>query len=141
MPRARNSTTFFFYGTLLDADVRAAVLGKHADAAVVVPDVLAGWRRVGLRGRTYPVIVPSSGATVDGLAVSFAAGAGSTVTDLLISFEGPEYEVETVVLSSGSAASVFTGSRHCHPSGRPWLLSHWERRHKRAFCAGLTSRG
>jgi hypothetical protein len=141
MSRARNSTTFFFYGTLMDADVRSAVLGKHADAAVVAPDVLAGWRRVGLRGRTYPVIVPSSGARVDGLAVSFAAGARSTVTDLLVSFEGPEYEVETVALSTGTSAYVFVGSRHCHPTGRPWSLSHWQKRHKRAFCAGLTSRG
>ena len=141
MPRARHSKTFFFYGTLTDDDVRDAVLGKFADAALVVPDVLAGWRRVGLRGRSYPVIVRSPGATVDGLAVSFAAGAGSAVTDLLVSFEGPEYGIETVMLSSGSTASVFAGSRHCHPTGRPWSLSHWERRHKPAFCAAMANRG
>jgi hypothetical protein len=140
MLNPRNMTTFFFYGTLMDGDVRNAVLGNFIAGEVASPDLLAGWRRVGLRGRSYPVIVPSPGATFDGLAVSFAAAAGRAVTDLLISFEGPEYAIETLVLSSGLSASVFVGSRQSHPTGRPWSLSHWEKRHKRAFCAGIGTR-
>ncbi|CAN0557895.1 unnamed protein product, partial [Laminaria digitata] len=51
--------TFFFYGTLIDADVRAAVLGSFTESETVLPDRLPGWRRAGLRGRRYPVIVPA----------------------------------------------------------------------------------
>ena len=69
--------------------------------------------------------------------VSFADGTGKAVTDLLISFEGAEYALETLTLLSGEAALVFVGSRHCHPTGRPWSLSNWELRHKRAFLAGI----
>lgn len=129
--------TFFFYGTLIDRDVRAAVLGKFADNVTVVPAALPDWRRVGLRGRSYPVIVPASGATVEGVAVSFAPGTEAPVTELLTSFEGIEYRMETLTLLSGQNASVFVGSRHCHPTGREWSFSNWERRNKRAFLAGI----
>lgn len=129
--------TFFFYGTLIDPDVRAAVLGKLTENETVVRAELPDWRRVGLRGRSYPVIVPASGATVEGVAASFAPGAAARVTGLLTSFEGTEYRMASVTLLSGQTASVFVGSRHCHPTGREWSFSNWERRHKRAFLAGI----
>ncbi len=119
-------TTFFFYGTLMDSDVRAAVLGNYVADELVLDARLPGWQRVWLRGRSYPVVVPSSVASVEGLEVSFAAGTGKAVTNSLISLEGPEYTLKTLTLSSDGNASVFVGSRHCHPTGRPWSLSHWE---------------
>ncbi len=130
-------TTFFFYGTLMDRDVRASVLGNYVADELVSDARLPGWQRVGLRGRSYPVVVPSAAASVEGLEVSFAAGTGKAVTDTLISFEGPEYTLKTLILSSDANASVFVGSRHCHPTGRPWSLSHWEKRHKRAFLSRI----
>tara|TARA_R110002110_G_scaffold8409_2_gene42249 strand:- start:5351 stop:5764 length:414 start_codon:yes stop_codon:yes gene_type:complete len=130
-------STFFFYGTLMDADVRAAVLGPLRDDALVSPARLAGWERVGLRGRSYPVVRPAGAGIVDGLAVSFAAGSTRQIRDLLTSFEGPEYRMETLTLASGEAAGVFVASRRCHPTGRPWSFADWERRHKRAFLAAI----
>lgn len=129
--------TFFFYGTLMDPDVRAAVLGTFTESESVSPAVLTGWKRVGLRARSYPVLVKSSNASVEGVQVSFAPGAERAVTDLLTSFEGTEYRLETLMLSSGDTACVFVGSRRCHPTGRAWLFSDWERRHKRAFLFGI----
>ncbi|CAN0443597.1 unnamed protein product [Discosporangium mesarthrocarpum] len=128
---------FFFYGTLIDADVRAAVLDKFTDNGSVAPAQLEGWRRVGLHGRSYPVIVPSPDGTVDGIAASFAAGDEAPVTERLKSFEGVEYIMAAVTLTSGDTASVFVGSRRCHPTGRAWSFSNWERRHKRAFLTGI----
>lgn len=129
--------TFFFYGTLVDADIRTAVLGKFTKNETVTPAYLPDWRRVGLRGRTYPVIVPYTGAVVDGVAVSFADGAERPVTELLTSFEGDEYRLARLELSTGEAVSVFAGSRRCHPTGRVWSFPDWQRRHKRAFLAAI----
>ena len=98
----------FFYGTLIDPDVRAAVLGRLGDRAPAIPDTLAGWQAVGVRGRVYPVIVPAS-----------------------------EYSLRTVRLVSGEDAFVFTGSAVCRPDGRPWSFADWRRRHKRGFLAGM----
>lgn len=128
---------FFFYGTLMDADIRNAVLGRFTKSETVTPACLPGWRRVGLRGRSYPVIVPAAGAAVDGLAVSFAEDAERPVTDLLTAFEGHEYDLASLELSSGDVVSVFAGARRCHPTGRAWSLSDWQRRHKRAFLAAI----
>jgi hypothetical protein len=49
---------YFFYGTLMDAAVRAAVLGRALPADAVIAAELAGWRRVRRRGATYPVLGP-----------------------------------------------------------------------------------
>lgn len=128
---------FFFYGTLMDADIRNAVLGKFTKNETVSPARLPGWRRVGVRGRSYPVIVPAAGAAVDGVSVSFADGAERPVTDLLTAFEGDEYRLVALELAPGNIVSVFAGSRRCHPTGRAWSFSDWQRRHKRAFLAAI----
>jgi hypothetical protein len=57
---------FFFYGTLIDADVRRLVLGRLAPDEVE-PATLSGWRRVKLAGVTYPGIVPDAKGWVEGV--------------------------------------------------------------------------
>ena len=128
---------FFFYGTLIDPAVRAAVLGRHADRAAIVPDVLAGWRIVGVRGRSYPVVVPAPDASAIGVRAAFPARDTRSVTEKLIAFEGSEYSLQSLFLESGEEASVFTGSALCRPTGRPWSFEDWQRRHKRAFLAAV----
>ena len=44
---------FFFYGTLMDADIRRAVLGVRA-LAPAERATLDGWRRVKKAGVSYP---------------------------------------------------------------------------------------
>ena len=127
----------FFYGTLIDPDVRAAVLGRLGDRAPAIPDTLAGWQAVGVRGRVYPVIVPASSESVTGIRVTFAAAAARRAMDRLVAFEGAEYSLRTVRLVSGEDAFVFTGSAVCRPDGRPWSFADWRRRHKRGFLAGM----
>ncbi len=46
---------YFFYGTLMDAAVRAAVLGRLLPKTAIRAAELAGWRRVYRSGATFPV--------------------------------------------------------------------------------------
>ena len=50
---------YFFYGTLMDPDVRALVLSPAMRDVAVEAAVLEGYRRVFMRGRVYPVVIPA----------------------------------------------------------------------------------
>jgi hypothetical protein len=131
---------FFFYGTLIDPDVRRLVLGSLAPAAVE-PAVLSGWKRVPLSGVTYPTIVRATRASVEGVLVRGLDGAARR---RLIAYEGDDYhliEVEVVVARGRRvAALVFVGQRQVRNIG-PWTFAVWQRRHKRRFVASLARRG
>lgn len=62
--------SFFFYGTLLDADVRRLVLGRDLDPASLHDAVLAGHRVSRARGKTYPILAAKRGAKAHGLVAS-----------------------------------------------------------------------
>lgn len=128
---------YFFYGTLIDSDLREAVLGEYASLGGISPDRLTGWRAVAVRGRTYPVIVPAPGLSVEGVVMRIAADHRCQVHDRLMAFEGHEYEIGNVTLDSGGAAAVFVASPACVPTNRPWSFSQWERRHKRHSLARI----
>lgn len=133
---------FFFYGTLMDADVRRLVLGRHAPSEVA-PARLAGWRRVPVAGTSYPAIVRDPLAGVDGVLVRGLDAGGQT---LLERYEGDEYEVLLVEVESASgrrvAAQVFAPRPGRIRRGRGmWDFADWGRRHKRRFIATLARRG
>src|SRR5690606_34715685 len=65
--QGRSPMRYFFYGSLADPDVLAAVLGRARVRAV--PATLDGWRRWRVAGETYPLIAPAPGERVDGVAV------------------------------------------------------------------------
>lgn len=124
---------FFFYGTLMDPDVLAAVVGRRILPARTQPATLAGFRRVGLKGTPYPVIVPGAAAdTVAGVVV-----AGLTAADVrnLKRFEGAAYGIETVSVSLGGGATanarVFVPTKGVAATDTEWDFETWRRRHKR----------
>lgn len=125
---------FFFYGTLMDADVRDSVLGRSDAAALIEPAVLEGYRRVPVRGRTYPVALPRRGHRVDGI---LARGLSAADFSRLTLFEGDEYRPTecTVSLKSGRVVSAWTyvGSPLVTPTVQGWDLATWQRRYKTAF--------
>ena len=47
---------FFFYGTLLDRDVTALVLGRRLPPQAFVPATLPGHSRWRVQGGSYPVV-------------------------------------------------------------------------------------
>lgn len=130
--------TYFFYGTLIDPEIRAAVLGGTAEDLLTIVDTLRGWRAVLVSGKTYPVIVPSARDEVRGVRVAIAA---PSARRRLSHFEGPEYRVATLILGSGEEAEVFVGSKLSRPGAQRWNFQPWERRHKARFLARIRSAG
>lgn len=124
---------FFFYGTLQDAEVQALVLGRRPPAE---PARLSGYVRIGLPGRSYPMLRRKLGGSVRGLLVD-----GLTAADLIriAHFEGPAYRLQQTRVRdrSGGCLSAWV----CLPDrsgagggpARPWSFERWQRRHKRRF--------
>jgi gamma-glutamylcyclotransferase (GGCT)/AIG2-like uncharacterized protein YtfP len=129
---------YFFYGTLMDRAVRAAVIGRRTPAAKEHAAVLAGFRRVYARDATYPVIIPDDGALVDGLLVA-AISPGEAVA--LHRFEGPRYRCEEVEVrlpqSTAVRARCFLPISREIATDRPWSFDEWRRRHRAGYLARM----
>jgi hypothetical protein len=129
---------FFFYGTLLDSDVAALVLGRRLPPAAFVPASLPGYARRRAKGATYPVVVSDPCGEVPGVVVG---GLSARDVARLAAFEGPGYRIASVrVKAAGrlTTVSVFEPIQsRLQPSGELWNLALWRRRHKRAFVGRL----
>jgi hypothetical protein len=128
---------FFFYGTLMDEDVRRAVLGVRS-LAPTEKATLKGWRRVKMAGVTYPMIVRARNHAVDGVLMH---GVDARARDLLQRYEGDEYTMLGIEVQTGDSAisaNMFVPRPGHAVRGRgPWDLETWRRRHKRRFLGGL----
>jgi hypothetical protein len=129
---------FFFYGTLLDRDVTALVLGRRLPPAAFAPAALPGHARRRVKGASYPIAVrdPRSevvGAIVDGLSARDVAR--------LAAFEGSRYRIALLkvrIAGMLSTVSVFAPlEERFQPTSGSWELASWQRRHKRAFLARM----
>ncbi|HIJ62187.1 MAG TPA: gamma-glutamylcyclotransferase [Rhodospirillaceae bacterium] len=122
---------FFFYGTLLDAEVRQMVLAEDVPTE---PAVLDGYRRVVVAGRNYPVLIPDPSGRVAGLLSGALAGSARS---RLVAYEGPEYRVADLAVGTGDgnsvSASVFLQVLGVSWLDQAWCLDDWQRRHKRQF--------
>lgn len=126
----------------MDADVRTAVIGTAAAALRVEAARLSGYRRVYMRGATYPVLVPGhdSSATdiVDGLLVH---GIGADQERRLVRFEGDAYRrVEVVVerrQSGRLVARCFLPVTDDLADTRPWDLASWRRRDRTLYLSRI----
>jgi len=122
---------FFFYGTLMDADIRAAVMPSVADRLELRPASVPGWRRVRASHGSYPVLVPHRAGRVDGL---LARGFDGPSLLRMAHFEGQRYRpvsIATLVAGRRRAAWVFLPSSSRDAGRQPWTLAAWQRRHKR----------
>jgi hypothetical protein len=126
---------FFFYGTLLDDDVRRAVLGKLAPVETEAAR-LSGWRRFSLAGVSFPIARPDPTASIDGLLVRGLTPEAGRLLDI---YEGVGYARRTVELVSGVSSILYVedGSRSFTALPLPWDLDTWVRRHKKAYLALL----
>jgi hypothetical protein len=132
---------FFFYGTLIDPDVRRLVLGSLAPT-MVEPAVLSGWKRIPLPRVTYPTILRAPRASVDGV---LARGLDIAARRRLIDYEGDDYdllEVDVAVAGGRIVPAVVFAGRPGQVRGLGlWAFTAWQRRHKRRFVAALARRG
>lgn len=130
----------FFYGTLMDGDVRAAVCGCPLDS--VRPARLSGYQRVFMRGRDYPMLVRSPGGVVDGVLVT---GVDDRCAARLTRYEGDEYVTRSVdvILVDGAAvrACLYMARPGVAARLRVWTLHDWRMRHKRSFLRALARGG
>jgi hypothetical protein len=123
---------FFFYGSLLDPDIRRAVMGAAAAARCrVVPAMLRGWSRRRRKDAIYPVLQRRSGADVAGCVIE---DVDPSAAARLTAFEGRSYRIASVLAQCGDgsevAAYVFLPSR---PIASPmaWNPEEWFRGRKR----------
>jgi hypothetical protein len=127
------TTRFFFYGTLLDADLQEAVIGRAVPAAALAPASIAGYRRVRAEGQAYPMLVP--GLATDCVEGVIASGFTGAEIDRLIAYEGEGYVLQALpaLLADGGAttAQVFLPvAGGLKTSNESWNLSAWQRDHK-----------
>ncbi|EME68288.1 putative avirulence induced gene (AIG) protein [Paramagnetospirillum caucaseum] len=128
----------FFFGTLMDGDVLAAVLGRRLAPDSMEPARLAGWRRVAIAGRTYPMLTPHPTGGVDGL---LAHGLDGNDRRRLDHYEGAEYRAGMLTVRRADGSETAAETYLCRPevaAGREeWRLETWRRRHKRAALARI----
>jgi hypothetical protein len=130
---------FFFYGTLLDHDVAALVLGRRLPPTAFLPASLPGHSRRRARGVSYPVVVRDPSGEVPGVVVG---GLSARDVARLVAYEGPRYRIAPVkvkVAGSLITVSVFEPlERSFQPvEGTTWDLALWQRRDKRRFVERL----
>ncbi len=130
---------FFFYGTLLDPEIRRLVLQRDVPSENVVPATLAGYRRYSVHDAPYPAAVRQPGAEIDGIVLS-----GLDVLDaaLLSNFEGHDYvatlcsiQLAENKLGDGrpEQAWVFIATDRVPLTKTAWSLDAWRVAHKGRF--------
>ena len=125
---------FFFYGTLLDRDVMALVLGRRLPARAFVPASLPGHARRRAKGASYPVVIRDPCGEVPGAVVR---GLSARDVAQLAAYEGSGYRIVPLNVKFAGArttVSVFEPIvSRLQPSGELWDLATWQQRHKRGF--------
>lgn len=127
---------FFFYGTLLDHDVMALVIGRRLPPRCFVPAVLSGYARRRARGATYPIVLRDRRSSVRGAVVG---GLSRRDVERLAAYEGPRYRIAPRRVRLGGAlvvVSVFEPVvERFEPVDGEWDLALWQRRDKQPFLA------
>ena len=98
---------FFFYGTLLDRDVTALVLGRRVPPQAYTAATLPGHARRRVQGATYPIVIADPLDEVPGAIV---AGLSDRDVAHLAAYEGPGYRIaplQVKVLGKMTVVSVF----------------------------------
>lgn len=122
----------FFFGTLMDGEVREIVCGKALDT--VEPAIAQGFRRVFVAGRHYPMLLAHASGWVEG---SLVTGLDAETVHRLQVYEGWEYSLQPIKVRTQAGPSVMAHVFLCPPGIKPdkraWRFAEWERRHKRKF--------
>jgi hypothetical protein len=131
----RSDLPYFFFGTLMDDEVLAVVLGREPRGLRTEPASLSGFRRLTVKGESYPTLRPDPEAGFRGLLVwDLSAHEVARVAF----YEGEEYRLRdlSVTRADGTAqrALAFAADQGLATEGeweptrwrdteRPWLLA------------------
>lgn len=122
---------FFFYGTLLDADVRALVMPHLEGSLSISAASLPGFRRVQANCGYFPVLARHANSRVEGAVVG---GLDTRALLLMAHFEGDEYLPRRLPVMQGGVRRnlwVFMPAHGGYATARDWSLARWQRGHKR----------
>ncbi len=122
----------FVYGTLQDADVLAAALGRPVSVAALRQATAPGYRAVAYPGRVYPALVASAADAAPGLLVEPLSPLDIAVLD---AFGGEEYRRTSItVLADGAEyeAEAYLPVRAISAAAPAWSLADWTTMHKPA---------
>jgi gamma-glutamylcyclotransferase (GGCT)/AIG2-like uncharacterized protein YtfP len=112
MSAAKN---LFAYGTLMWPEVLEQVVGRRLSGEFAV---LSGYRRLRVKGESYPVIVPSAADSVEGI---MYRGLNAREIRRLDLFEGKEYCRTDVWLGRKTAFTYVLAEAWRHIADhRPW---------------------
>ncbi len=121
----------FFYGTMMDPEVRRIVLAGEAEALMIQPARLGGYRRVCAKPGDYPLLVRRTAGRVHGVLVGGLSPEGLCK---VAHFEGPDYRPEerTVIDETGRRVSawVLLPRSPAQATNQAWDLRRWQLRHK-----------
>lgn len=123
---------FFFYGTLLDQDIRRAVLGPSEPTEATAPASLPGYARFRAAHGNYPILARRRGRSVAG---QIFEGLSPRQVFLIAHFEGREYRpVRRLVVDRRFREQkwvwVFFPVHRGDATVRPWNAQTWKRRDK-----------
>ncbi len=134
---------YFFYGSLMDADVLSAVIGERIEPARLALARLPGFMRLRARNSAFPLIVPAP-EEKEGVEGVLVRGLSATAVRRLARYEGAAYTAmrrPVVVTASGRRdAYVFVSTRPGRATGQAWDFEAWRRRHKRRLLRMLTAK-
>ena len=122
---------FFFYGTLRDPEVLAAVLGRPLPPRRLVPAWLPGHAARRVVAESYPCLVAAPGERVDGV---LADGLGARDAARIAFYEGPEYRLANLLARRPAGAAVL--ARACllrsppRDDGGAWDYESWRLAHR-----------
>ena len=125
---------FFFYGSLLDCDVAAIVVGRRLPPWAWRPAVLPGHRRARAKGVSYPVLVRDASNEVLGAVVG---GFSAVEVNRLAAYEGPRYRIAPLKVRLDGRVTVVSVFEPMEKAFEPvpgsWELALWQQRYKRKF--------
>lgn len=131
--QAAQGEPLFVFGSLMDMDLLAVVLGdcqhlRHGAAS------LPGYRRCCVEDEVFPIIVQDEHSTVDGLLVH---GLSERDLDRILFFEGPAYTLlpcEVDHLDSDrrrrTPARAFFATALLSPRPQSWNYAYWQAQEK-----------
>lgn len=129
---------YFFYGTLIDPDVRHLVLGSSVEGLLIEPATVRGWAALYVLGGSYPILVRRAGAVTSGM---LAGPIEDAMAACLAAYEDDGYRVETLTVRTADgarrAAQAFVPNRTMRHDGRIWRFETWQSREKAAFLRRL----
>ena len=117
----------FFFGTLLDPELFALVIGRPMADFQIRSAALPGRQRHKVRGESYPILVPQPDGAVEGLLVE---GFSTAEMERMQFFESDDYALQpvTVALADGSRvdAQIYATTGALQDTGEAWHLEAWQ---------------